>query len=215
MTAGLTFDEARHVYRLDGLVLPGVTSVLSVIHKPELLAWYGRLGTVEANRQRDAAADHGTQVHAACEALATLGIPDDGAPWADELDPWLRPYCSWFEANVRRVIAAEPRVASRTHGVAGSIDLVAEMLDGKIAILDLKTGSMVPDTTPLQMAAYGRLLCEQDGIQATRRIAIHLPRKSPGELTAIEYPGETELEDWRAFLCCLILWRRFMAKGKQ
>jgi hypothetical protein len=206
----LTFDDKRHQYKLDGVVLPGVTSVLNVIHKPELLAWYGRLGTVEANRQRDAAAAHGTRVHAMCEALANGGyLPDP------ELQPYVDAYTSWLNANVHRIIAAEPRVASRTHGVAGSIDLVAEMIDGQTAILDLKTGSMVPDTTALQCAAYGRLYAEQEGIQATRRIAIHLPRKSPGKITTIEYPAETEPEDWRVFLCCLILYRRFMAKAKR
>lgn len=209
----LTFDEARHIYRLDGTVLPGVTSILNVIHKPELVAWIGRLGTVEANRLRDAAAGHGTQVHAACETIAKSWIdPSIGL----DFDPWLLPfteaYTSWMNANVHRVLAAEPRVASRVYGVAGSIDLVAEMIDGATAIIDLKTGSTVPNTTPLQTSAYGRLLLEQDGVQSTRRIAIHLPRKSPGELTAIEYPAETEPEDWRVFLCCLILYRRFMAK---
>jgi hypothetical protein len=212
----LAFDEVRHVYRLDGTVLPGVTSILSVIHKPELMAWYGRLGTTEANRQRDAAAEHGTQVHAACEFIAKYWL---GTHPSQDFEPWLLPftdaYSSWLNANVNRVLAAEPRVASRTHGVAGSIDLVAEMIDGSTAIIDLKTGSMVPDTTPLQTSAYGRLLLEQDGIHATRRIAIHLPRKTPGELTVIEYPVETELEDWRLFLCCLLIYRRFMAKGKR
>lgn len=210
----LEFNETKHQYKLDGVVLPGVTSILGVLHKPELQAWYGRLGTTEANRQRDAAADHGTQVHAACEIEAkNFHNPDfDDTTW----EPWLLPftdaYRSWLNANVHRVIAAEPRVASKTHGVAGSIDLVAEMIDGQNAILDLKTGSMVPDTTPLQCSAYGRLLLEQDGIQTTRRIAIHLPRKNPGELTAIEYPAESEPDDWRHFLMCLMLWRRFMQK---
>ena len=204
----LTFDEARHVYRLDGQVLPGVTSVLNVIHKPELMAWVGRLGTVESNRQRDAAANHGIWVHAACEAVARGECVDDPV-----LLPYVEPYSSWLNANVHRVLAAEPQVASRTHGVAGSIDLVAEMIDGQNAIIDLKTGSTVPDTTPIQTSAYGRLLLEQDGVETTRRIAIHLPRKSPGELTVIEYPAETEPEDWRVFLCCLILYRRFMVKN--
>lgn len=209
----LTFDELRHEYTLDGVVLPGVTSILSVIHKPELVAWIGRLGTVEANRQRDAAADHGTQVHAACELIARSWIDEkislDFAPW---LVPFTDAYSSWLNANVARVLAAEPRVASRVHGVAGSIDLVAKMIDGQTAILDLKTGSTVPNTTPIQCAAYGRLLLEQDGIQTTRRLAIHLPRKSPGELTTIEYAADEEPDDWRVFLCALILWRRFMAK---
>lgn len=214
MTKGLVFDETRHIYRLDGQVLPGVTSVLNVIHKPELTAWIGRLGTTEANRQRDAAAGHGTTVHAACEAIANAWVECGDPPSiAPELTVYTDRFRSWLDANVHRVIAAEPRVASRVHGVAGSIDLVAEMLDGSRAIIDLKTGSTVPDTTPLQTSAYGRLLFEQEGIQTTRRIAIHLPRKSPGELSVIEYPAETEPEDWRVFLCCLIVWRRFMDKS--
>lgn len=213
----LTFDEKRHVYKLDGVVLPGVTSILGVVRKPALEDWQRRLGFPEADRQRDDAADFGTSVHAVCQALAErepLRWQDGTAMVSDEAIQHAAPYETWLRNNVRRVIAAEPRVASAQWGCAGSIDLVAEMIDGQNAIVDLKTGSMVPDTTSLQCAAYGRLYAAQEGIQATRRIAVHLPRKHPGELTAIEYPPEDEPEDWRCFLICLILYKRFIAKPR-
>lgn len=38
-TKGFAFDEAKHVYTLDGKPLMGVTSVLSVVAKPALIQW--------------------------------------------------------------------------------------------------------------------------------------------------------------------------------
>lgn len=203
------FSEARHRYDVDGVIYPGVTSVLGVLNKPALLAWYGRYGTAECVRMRDEAAAHGTRVHAGAEALAN-GTPLDQLDPA--LRPWLEPLDAWLNANVNRVILAEPRVASRQHRVAGSIDLVAELLDGQTAILDLKTGSQIPETTQLQVVAYGRLLAEQEGIVATRHLAVHLPRKAPGALEVVEYPAADEPDAWRLFLCALLLHRKFGGK---
>lgn len=196
----LTFDEKRHAYSLDGERLPSVTQILGAIRKPFLETWRGRLGNAECDRISRESADWGTAVHAACEAFATGDADLTGAPG--------EPYQTWFRANVRRVIGAELRVASATHRYAGTIDLVAELLDGATVVVDLKTGTTVGDDVPMQLEAYRRALLEQEGIEASRRIVVHLPREKPGELNVIEYPTEGHLDDWRCFLAASIVWHR-------
>lgn len=39
MTTGFSFDPAKHVYKLDGKRMTGVTTILGVINKPALVGW--------------------------------------------------------------------------------------------------------------------------------------------------------------------------------
>ena len=61
----LTFDEASHTYRIDGQVVPGVTSVL----KP--LTDYSMVPPADLQ----AAADFGKAVHRACELDDLMDLP--------------------------------------------------------------------------------------------------------------------------------------------
>ena len=47
-TQGFTFDEAEHLYMLDGRPLTGVTTILGVIAKPALIQWSANLAAAEA-----------------------------------------------------------------------------------------------------------------------------------------------------------------------
>jgi hypothetical protein len=56
-------------YQIAGKTVPSVTTVLGVLDKEGLTKWYGRLGLEEAERQKNEAADFGSKVHAAIEAV--------------------------------------------------------------------------------------------------------------------------------------------------
>ena len=213
MSDALTFDPVKHVYTMGATRLPSVTQILGIIAKPHLLAWYGRFGTAECNRMRDEAALYGTRCHALAELVALHGVeafePTGAEP---DLQAFGGVYLSWFNANVKRVLFCEARLVSTVHMVAGSVDLIAELVDGSVAAIDLKTGSSVDDVSALQLAAYGRMALEQHGIQTNRRLIIHAPRKTPGQLDVVEYPAEDEPDAWRLFLCALLLHRKFGGK---
>lgn len=200
---GLTFDPRRHVYLLDGQRVPSVTQILDCISKPFLVEWYGRLGTIEAKRQAREAADHGTAVHAACEGLA-LGHSVSGYP--PGVVPFVETYAKWFGANVRRVIHVEVILGSRAFQYAGCADLVAELTDGSLAVIDLKTSAGVDETFGAQLSAYAHALKEQEGLAVERRLVVRMPRKEPGKLDVHEF---TSPDDWRAFLAASILFERY------
>lgn len=221
MTNGLVYEEKTHRYFLDGVRVPSTTGITGVIAKPGLLKFYGDNGTVEAKRIARESAEWGTAVHAACAAFATGDADLTGCP--------SEPYGVWFKAHVSRVVLVEQPVASRVHQMAGTPDIAAVLqgrvvvrsamtgklstvdMDGETAVLDLKTGSMVDAGFGLQLEAYRRMVLEWLGVEATRRLVIHMPRKTPGKFEVVEFEPEESLHDWRAFLSASIIWHRLFA----
>ena len=205
----LRFDARRHQYFLDGEPVPSVTQILGIIRKPGLEKWRGSVGNTEADRLKRQAADHGTQVHKACELVAK-GQDTLIAYPAGIIEP-AEAFYSWFNANVRRVLASEAQLYNRLQRYAGTVDLVVELLDGTIAVADIKTGRKLGPEVGLQLAAYhaampsAELDLPQDA--PVQRIAIHLPRDRPGHLEIVEYRDVTG--NWRAFLAAKRLYDLF------
>lgn len=133
----------------------------------------GAIDYVKGARFRDSGtkADRGTIVHAALESYLAgkeLGEADIN----ERLGEARVPLAMW--ASTRKMIAAltdflhdeEPEVYwsektaySRTHGYAGTPDLVARMRVGGSrlpVIVDVKTSKSIYDETALQLAAYAR-----------------------------------------------------------
>lgn len=209
MFRSIVFQKPRRarMYTVDGQKYPSVTEILNCIRKPFLEQWRGRLGNLECDRISREAAEMGTRVHRVCEAINSGGT--DAA--IGELEPFHRSYTSWFVANVERVVGAEKLLVSRGHRYAGTADLIAVLKDGSTAIVDLKTGGIVAAEFGLQLEAYRRALLEQDGIEATRRIVIQMPRKEPGALLVHEY--DDHQADWRAFLAASVIWWRLFSES--
>lgn len=204
----LTFDEKHHRYYLGDQRVPGVTSILACIAKPFLLDWYGRVGGDEARRISRESADFGRAVHAACERIVKAE-PLDYLPFPDEILPFANAYNEWLSRSVRRVIGAEMMLAHPEHLYAGTADVVVELYDGSIAIVDVKTSANVSEDFGAQTEAYRRALRVWEGIDATRRLIVHMPRKQPGVIEVHEILPETQTQDWRAFLAASILFHRY------
>lgn len=181
-----------HKYYLDGQgPFPSVTTVLNVIDKPALVAWAKRetaecavrnwelldgMRTVGGDRmmvewlkgipdyQRDTAANRGSRVHAAADALVR-GVPIDLPP---EEMPFLDAYRRFLADYDVRIVAAELMVfggflAGRPYG--GTLDLIADLTNPlepeplepaqERWLIDLKTSSGTYRETALQLAPYG------------------------------------------------------------
>jgi len=168
-----------HSYTLDGRRVDGVTTLISKgVAKPGLMYWsarsvaeyvadadpsdlatlrgLGRDAMVAALKgvpwsQRDAAAVRGTAVHGFAEQLVAgseVEVPDELAGHVEACAKFLD---EWRIAPV----VVEGLIGSRTHRYAGTFDLVADLPDGRRALLDYKTAaSGVYGETALQLAAY-------------------------------------------------------------
>jgi len=149
----LTFDPVPHIYRLDGIEIPGVTGSLQ---ECGLIDW-----SMVPRAILDAAAERGTRVHEACHYL------DDGDLDRATLDPQYAGYVEAWERFQRdwgwQNMLVEHMAFHPALRYAGRMDRVGT-LPNKIGghdlvILDFKTGDWVK-AYRYQMAAYNALLPE-------------------------------------------------------
>ncbi len=165
VTVGLTRDEA-HAYRWNGgEKMPGTTGILKVQDAIEwsggLTKWaaatavdkYIELGAEPFYRDQalaaiDTARDTGSAVHEAMDfMLGGLPIPPTPAT-----SPYFYGIANFLWQYKPEVIAREQMVANLTHRFGGTFDLAA-VINGKVSLIDVKTGSYKPNFG-LQLAAY-------------------------------------------------------------
>lgn len=110
-----------------------------------------------SKRYSRAAAERGTNIHAHVEKH-NLGLRMD--PWPLPVRASMRQYQHFVDTVRPRVEAAECKVYHRGAGMlgdglyyAGTMDLLCE-IDGRMSILDVKSGKSVHDDAALQINAY-------------------------------------------------------------
>lgn len=172
----LKFSPGAHRYWLDGVPIPGVTTLIDKgIPKPGLKYWsakmvaeyvaderdaveslraMGRGPMVEALKavpwqKRDDAAVRGTEVHELAEKLAHGEAVD--VPY--HLEGYVDGYVRFLDAFEPQVVLTERSCANPTHWYAGRFDLVADV-NGTRWMLDNKTSGRVYGETALQTDAY-------------------------------------------------------------
>lgn len=100
----------------------------------------------------DAKAQLGTDVHHwALEQCWTDPDRITDAPY--HVRPHLQHWSRWVAETGAQPILVEQTVYSRRYGYGGTADAWA-LIDGHPVLLDLKTGRTIPETAPLQLAAY-------------------------------------------------------------
>ena len=165
----LTIDK-NHIYRWDGIIIPGVTEILSAVGIVDVSA--------VPTARLEAARHFGIAVHRACE------LYDRGLLAEDILDVNLRPYLAGW-ALFRQEYGFVPdnngiekSLFSSRYRFAGTIDRFGKCrIDNTLIIVDIKSGVEVP-SVPVQMAAYEILVRETSGISPlkTRRLGIYLDK---------------------------------------
>lgn len=210
-----------HAYFDGDRKIPGVTTIIGAgLPKPALVDWAARTTAEYAGDHWDeltdmtvserirtltgarwetsrAAMGRGTDIHHHAEQLATTGTT--GVPEA-LLGP-VTAYANWLRDFDVHTVAAELVVVNRTHGYAGTLDLIADIA-GQRWLLDAKTGKGVFPDAALQIAAYRYAeKClefnedgERDMIQVDRTGVIHI-----GPDTCRLIPVEVGPEQYRMF----------------
>lgn len=227
----LTFDPVRHRYELDGHWLPGVTTVIGVLSKPQLIQWAANMAVdwIIANgyprrlsetdyelvihpdlleqartahiRKRDKAADKGTDLHALCEDYVRRAIAQGGSPLGLTVLDSVKSFAHWAHENEVLFIDCEVMVYSEIHRYAGRFDLLFEQ-GGKRYLGDIKTGKGVYADFYIQMGGYEVAYQEMTGQSVDGRVILHLNSK-----TCTPYISTDSLRDTSAFLNCLALYK--------
>lgn len=168
----LQFFDKGHVYMLDGERLPCVSDLCRFLHREiykDAPVW-----------QMEAAADRGTKVHAATEALDKAGR----AEIEDEYLPYLQAYAQFRrEHEVTWELIEHPDYHPE-HKYAGTIDRYG-MVDGKYTLLDLKTTHTVYKALCNASLNLYRMILESRGKHVDRLMILHL--KKDGKYRLINF----------------------------
>ena len=202
----ITFDEERHLYQIDGRDAVAVTKVInSVIRKPQLEKWIGRLGNREAERVRDKAADHGTLVH---ELVGLIADETPSIPMGEHeaAQHQLDQFREWYEQTVEEVYATELMVGHPKYFYAGRLDFFLRFKGDKMpAVVDVKSGAAVYPEMRYQDAAYREALkfILPDWVKGgCRRGTLHLPAEGRAKF----HEHKRHQADFQGFLSCLYLY---------
>jgi hypothetical protein len=200
-------------YDVDGVRYPRVSQIVGILDKPGLARWYGKHGNEKAEQLSKTARDFGTRLHKALEEWSTFSAFEWNSQGRDDLYrdlmPWIEAYDAWWTRNVARIVVAEHQVVSRGHGFAGTLDLIAELLNGDLGVVDFKSteakhaGTVWP-AYRLQTSAY-RLAAAEEGIVCQQRIVLNFVKDRAGELRSHDL--DRHREDTAAFLACLEVYK--------
>ncbi len=138
------------------------------------------MGLREANQQKQSAADFGSAVHAAIEAVYHGQTPH----YEDErLKTVLNNFKIWADHHIEKWVAFEKAIFNDDLGYAGTVDAYA-ILKGskKLILVDFKTSKKVREEYYLQVAAYmNATRIEDDAVDLTKvagAIIVHLDHDS-------------------------------------
>ena len=188
----LTFDEAAHVYRIDGTRVPSVTGVIAAA------------GLVDTQWYTPEARERGRYVHQAIE-LSVHSVLNK-----DCLDARLTPYLNGFELFVLqsgfKTAYCELRLASERLRYAGTLDLYGGM-NGVSWLIDVKSGVPAP-AHDVQLAAYASLAREA-GITVNKLGALYLSADGKYNLREVKQSASA----WEVFQAALVVERWKIQNG--
>lgn len=183
-TVDLHFDDIKHIYTIDNQKVDGVTSILGVIGKPQLLYWAVDMGIkyLEANfkpgRAYDEieiarllksarwahkttsgeAADMGKMVHTFCEKWIAGEEPT--LPYNPKVKAACEQFLKWVTENKIEFLESERVTYSKEFNYAGTCDFICKM-DGMILLGDFKSSKAIYDEYFFQTAAYQQAYLEE------------------------------------------------------
>ena len=171
----VTTEKGRQYHTPEGINLPSITTVLSILSRESIAKWRARGGHEEANRISHRASTRGTAVHAIIEKYINNEenfkdgyTPDIISSFLD-----LKPI---MDDRICRIYAQEAPLYSNHLGVAGRVDCIDDF-DGKLSVIDLKT-SLKPKRYDyvtnyfMQETAYAIMWEERTGRPITQLVTI-------------------------------------------
>lgn len=189
-----------------------VTNVLSVIDKPQLRYWFGKMvywamvedptlqeqaALAAPYKKSDQAKSRGTTVHSIVETYKHTKEHLETVPEA--FRGYATAFYNWVKDNDIEILENERTVFSELHEYAGTLDLlVRNNQSNKTFVIDVKTGKDIYPEAYLQLSAYKQALSE-NGTE-TDQIAVLLLKEDG---TYKFGQGESQLD---AFLAAKRLW---------
>ena len=202
MTNARSKTKAHQKYELaDGTRVKGVTTIIGGNlgwNKNVLIAWARReaMAGNDPNLVRDEAASIGTITHYLIECHLKTRIMDLSIYAKHDIDiaeTCFLAYLEWEKAHDLKTIQADGMpLVSEKYRYGGTLDWVG-YIDGKLAIMDYKTGTGVYDEAKIQAAAYKQLWMENNSGQGDPMFWLLHLGKVDGEFAPYQWP---DLSRW-------------------
>jgi len=229
----MEYDPIKHMYVVDGVIIPSVTKIIGVIDKPALIYWAVNetVGYLENVLRSDtpytdaqlAAILQDAKSARFRKSKTALNIGSDAHDWIErhiksqillipkpelpEYPPVLnavKSYLDWEEGLPwLRYVASERRIYSKQHMYSGMVDITMD-INGDTVVCDLKTSKDIYPEYLLQCAAYAKAIEEEDGSTVDRIMIIRIP-KDGGYVEILNATNIDEL--FNIYLSCLNIWR--------
>jgi len=166
----------------DGKRLPGVTTITGELgwNKHVLVNWANRLGRegIDSTKYVDDKAAIGSLAHdmVMCHVLGTkVDTSDYSENQILQADNCLQSFFEWERGKVIKPILTETMLVSNLYGFGGTPDLYAEV-DGKLTLVDYKTGKGIYPEYSVQVGGGYYQLLEEAGHTIDRVIILNIPR---------------------------------------
>ncbi len=196
----LTFEERRHIYKLNGMEIPSVTTIMQPLSSDV----YGHID----DKVLDRAAARGTAVHEAIENFVKFGVEDIPPEHAGYFDAFLK----WYEEHHVKPAGTEIRLYHKSLMYAGTADMAAEV-DAADTLIDFKTSSSVQKMLcGVQLEAYERAWeSHTNEAEFKKKVIVHL--KKDGNYQMLEFGSG--IECWRVFTALLTVrnYKQKFSKG--
>jgi len=191
-------------YTKDGVLVPGVTTVLSVLAKPALIPWANKLGLqgIEVGKFVDSLGDVGTLCHNIIECYLKKQEVDysDYTPNQRILaENASKKFFEWEKKNDFKVLQSELQLVSEKYLFGGTCDIYGE-LNGKKTLIDIKTSKGCYPEHFCQVSAY-RLLLRENGYIVDDAKILRIGREEAEGFDEKEIPLIDIYEE--KFLACL------------
>jgi hypothetical protein len=205
--------KARQRYFLkDGTEVPGVTTILGIIHKPALVPWANNLGLkgIKVGSYVDELATIGQLAHSMVEALLKGGPEPD---WATDFTGVqieraknsVQSFLAWQKGKDMETMVAETPLVSEKMRCGGTPDWYGRIGNRRV-LLDLKTGKGIYPEYYYQLGAYRQLLLEAGhDIDAAHILVI--PRTESERFLEQVIPATAIRPYYRVFRSALTLYR--------
>jgi hypothetical protein len=166
MTSKIEFEESPHTYKLDGIVVPSVTQVISetIGHGWQAEQWY---------------LDRGRAIHKCAEFICKK----KEFKFDERLTGYIEALKKFFAETKAEIIKSELRVASNVYQYAGTIDLICK-IGNKNVILDWKH-SIDKIRLPLQIGGYAIAARETIGTEYCFGAGVQIKENGSYSMTEI------------------------------
>lgn len=176
-----------------------------------------RLGKERAHSKELAkAGDIGSQTHALIEWNLRASLMQEAGPSPHVTDKATWAFMAWedWKKSVNlKPIYVEQTVWSDEYGYAGTMDLLAEV-NGKLTVVDWKTGKAIYPEAYLQNAAYRYALREMGHGDPVQGIIVRLPKNTEDPEFEAQTVQDSEQSLFSTFLNAFELWK-WAQKGEE